>query len=169
MDIKKTIIKQGQFKQRLSEVAEVIRKHQPIHIAEICNKLGRPRSSVLHYLNFLEGQGVVVKKRCEKEYGRPTKYQINPDMTEVVEEDNEFYLKVIKEMLSKIIKDGEMTQIDFQRYFMPSGTSKENDLRLQAMMDLLMEFDNGKGSWRFTDKIIRVNEKGMKFLKEQKI
>ena len=169
MDIGKMVLKKMQFEQQLSAVVEVIRKHQPINIAEISRKLNRPRASLIYYLHFLEDKKIIVKKRCEKEYGRPTRYTINQDTMEVIEGENKIYLKAVGEMLEELRKRGEMTQIDFQKHFMPSGTSRESELRLQAMLDLLLNFDNGKDTWKFTNKIVRVSDAGEKFLKEQKI
>jgi len=145
----------------LSSVIEILQDKE-MSIADIQKKLKIKRSTLIYYLNILESRGIIEKNRIEeKKTGRPTMIKIRKEkikeMKERAKKNREYTLEILK-TISK--KGGEILANENLYLLLPPDKKREDwGERFKALSSVLYVSD-------LVDNIIRINEKGRRFLKE---
>lgn len=120
-------------------------------VNQLSREIGISPSNVSARLPKLEGMGLILVDRQEKQ-GKKTKVRTKASIK--VQE-------YILEALQKLKEKGEMSPLEFQQIF-PLDFSDTNQLDKKNALAFI-EF----GSPSLVERVIRINEEGEKFLKEQ--
>ena len=142
----------------LSTIIETLKDNE-LSIADIQRKTDMKRSTLIYYLNLLETQGLIKKRRVEKKKtGRPTMIRIPENKISEMKRRTEKSRGYTIEILKELKKRGEMNMDEFHTLVPFNPTREGWKERFNATLHL--QFSN------LTDKIIRVSGEGKKFLKE---